>query len=84
MIDVVVLFFLFGLAAGLARSELKLPARLYDTLTVPDADVDYAVAACTGTFYAMALAGQRIPRTWARRTAALVWRAAGGRPPTGT
>lgn len=34
MIDVVVLFFLFGLAAGLARSELKLPATLYDTLTV--------------------------------------------------
>lgn len=34
MIDVVVLFFLFGLAAGLARSELKLPAALYETLTV--------------------------------------------------
>ncbi len=34
MIDVVVLFFLFGLAAGLARSELRLPAALYETLTV--------------------------------------------------
>ena len=34
MIDVVVLFFLFGLAAGLARSELKLPAALYDALSV--------------------------------------------------
>ena len=34
MNDVVVLFFLFGLAAGLARSELKLPAALYDTLSV--------------------------------------------------
>ena len=34
MIDVVVLFFLFGLAAGLARSELKLPAALYDSLSV--------------------------------------------------
>ena len=34
MIDVVVLFFVFGLIAGLARSELKLPATLYDTLTV--------------------------------------------------
>jgi len=32
--DVVVLFFLFGLAAGLARSELKLPAALYETLSV--------------------------------------------------
>ena len=34
MIDVVVLFFLLGLAAGLARSELKLPAALYDSLSV--------------------------------------------------
>ena len=34
MIDVVVLFFLFGLAAGLARSELNLPAALYDSLSV--------------------------------------------------
>jgi uncharacterized protein len=34
MIDVVVLFFLFGLFAGLARSELKLPAALYDSLSL--------------------------------------------------
>jgi uncharacterized protein len=34
MIDVVVLFFIFGLAAGLARSELKLPAALYDSLSL--------------------------------------------------
>jgi hypothetical protein len=34
MIDVVVLFFLFGLAAGLARSELKLPSALYDSLSL--------------------------------------------------
>lgn len=34
MIDVVILFFIFGLAAGLLRSELKLPAALYDTLTL--------------------------------------------------
>ncbi|PKO84375.1 MAG: sodium-dependent bicarbonate transport family permease [Betaproteobacteria bacterium HGW-Betaproteobacteria-11] len=33
-IDPVILFFLFGLAAGLARSELKLPGSLYDSLTV--------------------------------------------------
>lgn len=33
MIDVVILFFLFGLAAGLVRSELKLPASLYETLS---------------------------------------------------
>ncbi|MHB0916165.1 MAG: sodium-dependent bicarbonate transport family permease [Thiobacillus sp.] len=34
MIDVVVLFFLFGLAAGLARSDLKLPSALYDSLSL--------------------------------------------------
>lgn len=34
MIDVVVLFFLFGLAAGLLRSELKLPVALYESLSV--------------------------------------------------
>lgn len=33
-LDPVILFFLFGLAAGLARSELKLPGALYDSLTV--------------------------------------------------
>ncbi len=32
--DVVVLFFLLGLAAGLARSDLRLPAALYDSLSV--------------------------------------------------
>jgi hypothetical protein len=34
MIDVVILFFIFGLVAGLARSELKLPAALYDSLSL--------------------------------------------------
>jgi uncharacterized protein len=34
MLDVVVLFFLFGVLAGLARSELKLPASLYDALSL--------------------------------------------------
>jgi len=34
MIDVVVLFFLLGLFAGLARSELKLPPQLYDSLAL--------------------------------------------------
>lgn len=33
-LDPVVLFFLLGLAAGLARSELKLPAALYEALSV--------------------------------------------------
>jgi len=34
MMDVVVLFFLFGLTAGLVRSELKLPSALYDSLSL--------------------------------------------------
>lgn len=34
MIDVVILFFLLGLAAGLARSDLKLPPALYETLSI--------------------------------------------------
>jgi len=32
--DPVILFFLFGLTAGLLRSELKLPGALYDSLTI--------------------------------------------------
>jgi uncharacterized protein len=34
MIDPVILFFLFGLVAGLLRSELKLPSALYESLSV--------------------------------------------------
>jgi uncharacterized protein len=34
MIDVVILFFMLGLLAGLARSELKLPAALYESLSL--------------------------------------------------
>lgn len=33
-VDPVILFFLFGLAAGLLRSELKLPSALYDSLSI--------------------------------------------------
>jgi len=50
-------------------------------LLAPDADLDLAVAACTGTFYALHLTGRRVPRSWATRTAAFVWRAAGGGEP---
>ncbi len=48
------------------------------SLIAEDADLDYAIAACTGVLYAQQLAGSRLGRTWARRTAALVWRACGG------
>lgn len=47
-------------------------------LLATDADLDHAVAACTGIFYALHLTGRRIPRTWPERTAAFVWRGLGG------
>lgn len=45
-----------------------------------DADLDFAVAACTGVLYALSLAGRPVGRTWPTRTAALVWRSIGGTP----
>ncbi|MGD9755462.1 MAG: TetR/AcrR family transcriptional regulator [Acidimicrobiia bacterium] len=47
-----------------------------------DADLDVAVAACTGILYAQALAGTRPPKAWATRVARHVWRSCGGVPPT--
>lgn len=46
-----------------------------------DADVELAVAACTGTLYALHLAARPVTRDWPRRTAALAWRAIGGTVP---
>lgn len=46
-----------------------------------DADLDAAVAACTGSLYALHLTGRRIPASWAERTATFVWRGAGGAVP---
>jgi AcrR family transcriptional regulator len=46
-----------------------------------DADIDYAVAACTGICYSLHLAGQPISRSWSGRTAKFVWRSVGGEPP---
>jgi AcrR family transcriptional regulator len=48
-----------------------------------DADLDYAVAACTGTRYALHLASGRVDAAWPERTARLVWRAVGGTLPAG-
>ncbi len=55
-----------GVDAGLLRGDL---------------DVDHAVAACTGIYYAQTLAGTSIVRDWPRRTASMVWRSLGGEPP---
>ena len=43
-----------------------------------DADLDYAVASCTGILYALQLAGRPVPKSWPARTAAFVWRGVGG------
>lgn len=53
-------------------------------LLAADADLDSAVAACTGSLYALHLTGQRSPRSWPARTAAFVWRGAGGTAPSST
>ncbi|GGF95921.1 TetR family transcriptional regulator [Rhodococcoides trifolii] len=45
-----------------------------------DADLDIVVTMATGSWYARALAGEPVPDDWAERTAAAVWRAAGGVP----
>ncbi|HLI00488.1 MAG TPA: TetR/AcrR family transcriptional regulator [Acidimicrobiales bacterium] len=45
-----------------------------------DADLEVAITLCTGSWYARALAGLPPPPDWPARTAALVWRAVGGRP----
>ncbi|MEM9036078.1 MAG: TetR/AcrR family transcriptional regulator [Actinomycetota bacterium] len=75
---------------GLFRERIIAPRRqrlrhilgraIEDGLVEPDADLDQAVAACTGILYAQHLAGQRIPATWPKRTAAFVWRGMGGQP----
>lgn len=45
-----------------------------------DADLDIVVPMATGSFYGRALAGDPVPERWPERTAALIWRAAGGDP----
>ena len=64
------------------RQRLAAVLRAAQQLGLIDADADLAVAVtmCTGSWYGRALAGEPIPEDWPRRTAALVWRALGGRP----
>lgn len=44
----------------------------------PGADLEIAVALCTGSWYARALATDTTPPRWPERAASLVWRAVGG------
>ena len=64
------------------RQRLRhiLQRALDDGLVAADADLDCAVAACTGSLYALLLAGRRVPPHWARRVAAFVWRGMGPPP----
>lgn len=50
-------------------------------LAGPDADIDYATATATGLYYALSLAGNRIPHDWPERTATLIWRSIGATTP---
>lgn len=43
-----------------------------------DADLEIAVAMCTGSWYGRALAGDTPPPDWPQRATAMVWRAVGG------
>ncbi|MFS1298666.1 TetR/AcrR family transcriptional regulator [Streptosporangium longisporum] len=46
-----------------------------------EADLEVALTMCTGSWYGRELAGAPLPPRWPERTAALVWRALGGRVP---
>jgi AcrR family transcriptional regulator len=61
------------------RAILKRAQRL--NLIDPAADLDDAAGLPSGSWYARELAGRPVPRDWAERTAALVWRAVGGGDP---
>ncbi len=49
-----------------------------------NADIDYAVAAATGTYYGLHLSGFKIAKTWPQRTATLIWKSIGGEVPSET
>lgn len=56
-------------------------ARRQGLLTADDEDLDAAVSACVGSWYALAVAGVRPPRDWGPTAARLVWRSLGGQLP---
>jgi AcrR family transcriptional regulator len=62
------------------RRVLEL-AKRQGLLDADDQALDEAVAACTGSWYALAIAGVRPPRDWGALTARLAWRSLGGQPP---
>jgi AcrR family transcriptional regulator len=64
------------------RLRLILQRGIDEGLLDPDADLEVALTMCTGSWYGRALAGAPVPRDWPYRSAALVWRSLGGRPPS--
>ncbi len=64
-----------------ARLRHILQRAIDEGLVSADADLECAVASCTGPLYALSLAGSRIPRDWPERVARMVWRGMGGEPP---
>lgn len=50
----------------------------------PDADLDYATAACTGVYYGLHLADAGVGDEWPQRTADLIWAAIAVRPDSST
>lgn len=63
--------------------ERAAAAGLLDSEQEGGVGFDLAAAACTGTRYAVHLAGAPAGRRWAEQTAALVWRGLGGTVPEG-
>lgn len=64
-----------------ARIRACLDAAIAEGHLPPDADLLVASSFLTGSWYSLALVGTDPPDDWARRVAALVWRACGGTPP---
>ena len=62
------------------RRILAILKRAQELGLIDDADLEFAVTMCTGSWYGRALAGVAPPENWPARTAALVWRAIGGNP----
>lgn len=62
---------------GALRDALE-RARAAGLVTGDDAALGLAVSMLTGSWYALALAGEAPPPDWPRAAAALVWRALGG------
>lgn len=62
--------------------EIMERARTAGMLAV-DADLEAALTMLTGSWYARSLTGAAPLARWAERTAAVVWRGLGGRPPRG-